>query len=224
MKTRAAIVVSSLLLSAALPAHAVPFGLLLESDADRNGGLELYAVNYDSWADVLTNNIGAQGFTAIDINPLFSSAGFTFDGTAYRLFLESDADRNGGSELYQVTYNSWADVLANNIGDQGFTALDINPVFSSAGLTYDGTAYRMLLESDADRNGGAELYALTYNSWNDVLTNTIADQGFTPLDLNPLFSAADITFDGSLYRLLLESDADRNGGSELYQVTYNSWA
>lgn len=224
MKTSVAVVVTSLLLSAALPASAVPYGMLLESDADRNGGSELYALSYGSWPDVLANNIGPQSFTALDINPLFSSAGFTFDGSVYRLLLESNADRNGGSELYQLTYNTWGDVIANNIADQSFTALDINPLFSSAGLTFDGTYYRMLLESDADRNGGAELYALTYNSWNDVLTNTIADQGFSALDINPLFSAADITFDGTAYRLLLESNADRNGGAELYQVTYNSWA
>ena len=35
MKARAAIVVASVLLSAALPAQAVPYGMLLESDQDR---------------------------------------------------------------------------------------------------------------------------------------------------------------------------------------------
>ena len=224
MKSRAAIVVAALLLSAALPAGAVPYGMLLESDADRNGGSEFYALTYNSWDDVQTNTIGPQQFTPLDINPLFSSAGFTFDGSGYRLLLESTVDRNAGSELYQVTYNSWNDLLTNTIGSQGFLPLDINPLFSSAGLTYDGTAYRMLLESNADRNAGAEVYALTYNSWADVLTNTIAEQMFIPLDINPLFSAADLTFDGTAYRLMLESVADRNAGAEIYQVTYNTWA
>src|SRR4029079_19659597 len=82
----------------------------------------------------------------------------------------------------------------------------------------------VLLESNADRNAGNELYQVTYNSWADVLSNTIAAQGFLPLDLNPLFSNADLTFDVTAYRLLLESDADRNASNELYQVTYNSWA
>lgn len=224
MKNRAAIVVASLLLSAMLPAHAVPYGLLLESNADRNAGAEVYAVQYNSWNDVLTNTIGAQSFVPLDINPAFSSAGFTFDGSAYRLLLESNADRNAGSEVYQVTYNTWGDLLTNTIASQSFLPLDINPAFGSAGLTWDGLAYRMLLESNTDRNSGSELYALTYNTWNDVLTNTIASQGFLPLDLNPAFSAADLTFDGTAYRVMLESDADRNAGSEIYQVTYNTWA
>ena len=99
MRTVAALVLGSVsLLSVALPAQAVPFGLFLESNTDRNGGSEFYAVTYDSWADVLANNIATQAFTPLDINPLFGSAGFTFDGGAYRLLLESNADRAGGLE------------------------------------------------------------------------------------------------------------------------------
>lgn len=225
MKSVAALVLGSVsLLSVALPAQAVPFGLLLESDADRAGGNEFYALTYNSWDDALTNTIATQGFTPLDINPLFGAAGFTFDGSAYRLLLESNADRNGGSELYQVTYNTWGDLLTNTIADQSFLGIDINPLFSAAGLTFDGTAYRMLLESNTDRAGGSELYALTYNTWADVLANNIGAQTFIPLDLNPLFSAADLTFDGTAYRLMLESDTDRAGGSEFYAVTYNTWA
>jgi hypothetical protein len=224
MKTRAATVAASLLLTTALPAAAVPYGMLLESDGDRGAGNELYALTYDSWGNALTNVIDTQGFVALDINPVFSSGGFTFDGSAYRLLLESNADRGAGNEVYQVTYNSWNDLLTNTSADQSFLQLDINPVFSSAGLTWDGLAYRMLLESNADRGAGNELYALTYNTWNDVLTNNIADQGFLSIDINPVFSAADLTWDGTAYRMLLESDGDRGAGNEIYALTYNSWA
>src|SRR5262245_37172360 len=102
MKTNTAIFVTSLLLATAIPAHAVPYGMLLESDADRNGGAELYALTYKNWDDVLANNIDQQGYAAIDINPLFSTAGFTFDGSAYRMLLESNDDRNSGAELYEL--------------------------------------------------------------------------------------------------------------------------
>ena len=37
-------------------------------------------------------------------------------------------------ELYALTYNTWADVLANNISSQTFTPLDINPIFSTGGF------------------------------------------------------------------------------------------
>ena len=51
-----------------------------------------------------------------------------------RVLLESNAGRNAGNELYQVTYNSWADVLSNTIAAQGFLPLDINPLFSVGGF------------------------------------------------------------------------------------------
>ena len=121
MKTIAALILGWVsLLSVALPAQAVPFGLLLESDTDRGSGSEFYALTYDSWDDALANNIATQAFTPLDINPLFGSAGFTLDGSAYRLLLESNADRTAGSELYELTYNTWGDVLTNTIADQGF--------------------------------------------------------------------------------------------------------
>ena len=189
MNVRAAIVVASVLLSAALPARAVPYGMLLESDQDRNGSNEVYALTYDQWTDVLANNIATQNFTPLDINPLFGLTGFSFDGAVYRMLLESNADRSAGNEIYALTYNTWADVLTNTIAEQYFLPLDLNPVFSAADLSWDGTAYRMLLESDGDRGANNEVYALTYNTWADVLANNVSSQMFTPLDINPVFSA-----------------------------------
>ena len=134
------------------------------------------------------DNIATQSFTPLDINPLFGLTGFTFDGSVYRMLLESNGDRGANNEIYALTYNSWNDVLTNTIAEQYFLPLDINPVFSAAGLMYDGIAYRMLLESDADRGANNEIYALTYNSWADLVANNIGPQSFTPLDINPVFS------------------------------------
>jgi|GEM_PF-2379222 len=224
MNANAALVIASVLLSAALPAQAVPYGVLLESNGDRGANNEVYALTYDQWTDALANNIATQSFTPLDINPLFGLTGFTFDGSVYRMLLESNGDRGANNEIYALTYNSWNDVLTNTIAEQYFLPLDINPVFSAAGLMYDGIAYRMLLESDADRGANNEIYALTYNTWADVLTNTISEQYFLPLDINPVFSMADVTWDGTAYRMLLESNADRGANNEIYALTYNSWA
>ena len=56
---------------------AGPFRLLLESDADRPGGTEVFFLTHNSYADVLAHNVASQQFGAIDINPLFSVGGFT---------------------------------------------------------------------------------------------------------------------------------------------------
>ena len=188
MNANAALVIASVLLSAALPAQAVPYGVLLESNGDRGANNEVYALTYDQWTDALANNIATQSFTPLDINPLFGLTGFTFDGSVYRMLLESNGDRGANNEIYALTYNSWNDVLTNTIAEQYFLPLDINPVFSAAGLMYDGIAYRMLLESNADRGANNEIYALTYNSWADLVANNIGPQSFTPLDINPVFS------------------------------------
>ena len=68
-----------------------------------------------------------------------------------------------------------------------------------------GRAVRVLLESNGDRGANNEVYALTYDQWTDALANNIAAQGFTPLDINPLFGLTGFTFDGSVW-MLLESN------------------
>jgi hypothetical protein len=41
--------------------------------------------------------------------------------------------------LFSVTYNTFADFLANNIAGSGFSQLDINPNFSGGGLASEWT-------------------------------------------------------------------------------------
>ncbi len=68
-------------------------------------------------------------------NPLFSVGGLAFDGSQYHLLVESNADRPAGTEVFFLTYNSYADVLAHNVASQQFGAIDINPLFSVGGFT-----------------------------------------------------------------------------------------
>src|SRR5262245_16561431 len=96
--------------------------LLLESEADRNAGNEIYQLNYATRADMFGNTIGSQGFSQLDVNPLFTSRDYANDGN-YNLLLESDADRNAGNEVYLVQYASQADLVANVIASQFFLPL-----------------------------------------------------------------------------------------------------
>jgi hypothetical protein len=119
---------------------------------------------------------------------------------AFRLVLESDADAASGSEIFGVTYATWADFLSSPAGGPGggaFTPLNISPGFSIAALTYDG-AYRVVLESDADAAGGSEIFGVTYATWADFLSSPAGGPGggaFTPLNISPGFSIAGFAFE-----------------------------
>src|SRR5262245_24615921 len=98
---------TTIALLAPLASHATT--ILLESDADRNAGNELYQLEYTTRTNMLSNTIGAQNFSALDINPIFSAHDFANDGRV-NLLLESDADRNANNEVYLVQYASLADL------------------------------------------------------------------------------------------------------------------
>ena len=207
-----------------LPASAVPFQLLLERDTNSGAGNEVFLVTYDSFADLLSNNIAANSYSQLDIAPAFSAGGLAFDGSAYHLLLERDTNSGAGNEVFLVTYNSFADLLSNNIAANSYSQLDIAPAFSAGGLAFDGSAYHLLLERDTNSGAGNEVFLVTYNSFADLLSNNIAANSYSQLDIAPAFSAGGLAFDGSAYQLLLERDTNSGAGNEVFLVTYNSFA
>jgi len=116
------------------PASAVPFQVLLERDTDADAGAEVFLVTYDSFADLLSNDFSASSFSQLNINANFSAGGLAFDGSAYQLLLERDTDADAGSEVFLVTYDSYADLLSNDFSASSFSQLNINANFSAGGL------------------------------------------------------------------------------------------
>ena len=141
-----------------------------------------------------------------------------------RLLLENGADAAGGAEVFGVSYGSHASFLSNTIASSAFSQVDINPNFNGVGFTFDGSRYHLLLERDVDAAAGAEVFAVSYNSYADFLSNTIASSAFSQVDINPNFNAAGFDFDGSQYHLLLERDVDAAAGAEVFVVSYDSYA
>jgi len=72
-------------------AHGVT-RVLLESNANREDE-EVYLVTYNSQANLVSNTIDAQAFSALNINEDFSAGDFAFDGAGYHLLLESNLNR-----------------------------------------------------------------------------------------------------------------------------------
>ena len=190
--------------------------VLLESNANREDE-EVFLVTYNNQANLVSNTIDAQAFSALNINEDFSAADFAFDGSGYHLLLESNANL-AAEEVFLVNYANFADVGANTIASQGFLPLNINEDFSIGGFTFDGSAYHLLLESNANLEDD-EVFLVTYNSWDHLLSNTIDSQGFLPLNINEDFSIGGFAYTGDVFQLLLESNANLED-DEVFYVEY----
>ena len=96
-------------------------------------------------------------------------------------------------------------------------------LFLLTSYTAHAAQYRLLLESNANAAGGSEIYLATFNSFADVLSGTFAGGLFSQLNVSSGFSVGGLAYDGQ-YRLLLESNANAAGGSEIYVATFDSFA
>ena len=88
------------------------------------------------------------------------------------------------------------------------------PAMSQAG------PFHVLFERDVDSGASTELFASTYLTMADLLSNNLATAAFSTLDIHPEFSAAGITHDAAGYHLLFERDVDSGASTELFVSTY----
>lgn len=165
-----------------------------------------------------------EGFSAINVASTFSTTGFEFDGSQYHLLLESDQDAAGGAEMYLASFNTMDDFINWNTASEEYSAINVSPDFTTTGLAFDGSQFHLLLESDLDAAGGAELYLASFNSIADILNWNTSFESFSAINVASTFSTTGLTWDGSLFHMLLESDADMPGGSELYLASFGSVA
>ncbi len=195
---------------------------LLESRADAPSGAEVLSVDFATQADLLANNFSNATFLPTGISPSFSIADMASQNGAYHLLLESNADAAGGLELLMVDYASYADLKSDTNAGTTFLPMDIAEGFSVRGFTYGDDAYHLLLESDTDAAGGAELRLFSYNSFADLKVNNVSSSLFLQTDIASTLSVAGLGYDGGAYRLLLESDVDVGSGPQLFLLSYNS--
>jgi len=71
-------------------ANAVGFLAQFERDANDVGGNEVAYLTYNSFADVLSNTIASNVFSALDVASTFTSTGLAFDGN------QGGGGNNGG--------------------------------------------------------------------------------------------------------------------------------
>jgi hypothetical protein len=109
--------------------------------------------------------------------------------TAYQLLLQSRVDTAAPNEVYLASFASLDDVITETIGSPtGFTDIDVTPDYQIAGMTWDGAAYRVLLQSRADTAAPAEVFLASFATLDDLFSETLGSPtDFTQIDVAPAF-------------------------------------
>ena len=176
-----------------LPAFAAPYHVLLESNDNLGAGQEIFLVSYDSYADLISNTQASSAFSQLNVNASYSVGGFTYDGSAYHVLLESNNNLGAGQEIFLVSYDSYADLISNTQASSAFSQLNVNASYSVGGFTYDGSAYHVLLESNDNLGAGQEIFLVSYSSYADLISNTQASSGFSQLNVNASYGVGGLT-------------------------------
>lgn len=108
--------------------------LIAESDIDSVGGSEVFLRSYDTVADFVDGIVGPGDWSQVDVGTGFSIAGMTWDSLDLLLLAESDTDAGAGSELFWRSYDTFADLLANNTGPGAWSQVDVGIGFSVHGM------------------------------------------------------------------------------------------
>jgi len=142
--------------------------------------------------------------------------------TSYQIMVETRTDGTAPFEVYLASFASLADVFSGTTSaPTDFTDLAISPDYQIAGLTWDGSAYRALVQTRNDGTAPFEVYLASFASLDDVFSGTTsAPTDFTDLAISPDYQIADFTWDGSAYRMLVETRADGTAPFEVYLASF----
>lgn len=115
-------------------------------------------------------------------------------GATLDLLYESDADRGDGFEFFLRSFATTGDLLTGTGSSGGYSALDLTPDYSVAGMTYDEDGLHVLYESDADRSDGFEFFLRTFASAEDLLSGVGSSGGYSELDLTSDYSVSGMAY------------------------------
>lgn len=200
---------------------AMPYTVLLESEPGVFPSTELFHLRYDSFQDVIDNQLSGSGFGDYDPGDEYSVAGIAHDGS-YRVLLESEPGVFPSTQVFHLSYDSFEDYVNHQPSSFGFSDYDPGDTYSIAGFAYDG-AYQVILESEPGAFASTEVFYLTFDTFDDLLTNQPSAFGFSDYSPGDTYSIAGVSYDG-LYRVLLESEPGAFAGTQVFQLTFDSFA
>jgi hypothetical protein len=141
-------------------------------------------------ADLVAGDFSAGVFTQIGISSPYSIAGFDTDAGSYFLLLESNENEDPGDEVFLLTYDSLADLIAGDFSAGVFTQIGISSPYSIAGFDARAGAYHVLLESNENEDPGDEVFLLTYDSLADLIAGDFSAGEFTQIGISSPYSIA----------------------------------
>jgi hypothetical protein len=208
---RALFLTVSLLASPVHLSASPTFHLITESDP--GGPNNVVLSSYDSLTDL-------ANLSATNTSPIFgfpsaiSISGLTFDGTQLHIITESDP--GGPNNVVLSSYDSLTD-LANLSAASTSAIFGFPSAVSISGLTFDGTQFHIITESDP--GGPNNVVLSSYDSLTDLVNLSAADT-------SPIFgfpsavSISGLTFDGTQFHIITESDP--GGPNNVVLSSYDS--
>lgn len=204
---------------------AVPFALLVESDADGSAVQEFFIAEFADLDDLLSQSFLDSGFSNADFTAAFSAGGLAFDGARYYLLLETELNAGSGEEIVIFQYASLDELYAGSPLVGQSSQLDVGAGFDVRAFTHDGSRFHVLLESKDDRSAGSEVFHVAFASFTDLIdANFAPDSGFIQLDVGVLFGIGGLAHDGTSFHLLIESNDDLPAGTEVFWLEFASLA
>lgn len=162
------------------------FIVLLESDPGGLGNINL--AYFDTFDDLINWNVSGSTFLGLNIwGSGVSAVSLAHDGSQYLLTLESDP--GGLGNLNIARFDTFDDLRMFNVSGSNFLGQNIfGSGVSVAGLTFDGTEYLRLTESDPGGLGNVVL--ARYASYVDLVNSNVSGSNF--LGQNPFGTGVSI--------------------------------
>ena len=182
--------ISSAFRIAGLTHDGSAYRMMLQTRADTVAPNEVYIASYADYASLQAGTLGpGSGYTNIGINQNFRIAGLAYDGSAYRMMLQTLADTVAPNEVYIASYSSFTDLQNGTLGPgSGYTNIGISSAFNVQGFTWDGSAYRVMLQTLADNAAPNEVYIASYSSFANLQAGTLGPgSGYTNIGISQSF-------------------------------------
>lgn len=182
----------------------------------------LHERTYNTATNFIADSLASSSAIAGNIDYGFHVAGFVVASSDYRMILQSNTDQAAGAEVYIISYISYANFIAGIPSLVGFSDINVLSTRKIADIAFDGR-YLLLLETRTDQSGGGnEAYLYVYNDIAALFGDITGGPYALSLDVPSGWDIVGLTFDGN-YRLLMESNTDQPGGSEVRQIRYDTW-
>ncbi len=208
---------------AANAASTTNYQVLLQSRVDTTAPFDVFLATFNTLNDVYSANLGnPTGYTQIDVAPNYQIDGFTQDPGGYRVILQTRTDSSPPFEVFTASFATLNDVFSGASGaNTGYTQIDVAPSYQIVGLTWDGSAYRALLETRVDSTAPFEVFLASFATLNDLFSaNLGSPAGYTQVDVAPNYQITDFTWDGSAYRVMLETRTDSTAPFEVFVASF----